>query len=376
MGRRFGRIERLPSGNYRANYVGPTGVRVTAPLTFPSWDDADAWLSTQRTDLVRGTWKVERETGTATLSAYATSWLQSRQDLKPRTSALYLGLLERHILPALGQAELRAITQTEVREWYAELAAGPTAKAQSYRLLRTVLGQAVRDGEISGSPCQIRGGGTVQHAERQAPTLPQIHAAAEALPPRYRAMALLAAYGGLRFGELTALTRADLDLPRDELPAVRVRRAMHRLSGRWIVGTPKSAAGIRTVRLPAFLGPVLTDHLAVHVKRGADALVFGTRSGLPLSSANFGKTWRRARTKAGIPDAHFHDLRHAAATVAAQNGATLKETMARLGHSSPRAALIYQHAASDRDADIARALDAARKAALSGKRGKRRRPTK
>ena len=32
--------------------------------------------------------------------------------------------------------------------------------------------------------------------------------------------------------------------------------------------------------------------------------------------------------------------------------------MRRLGHASPAAALLYQHAADDRDADIARALDA------------------
>ena len=60
------------------------------------------------------------------------------------------------------------------------------------------------------------------------------------------------------------------------------------------------------------------------------------------------------------PEIQFHDLRHAAATLAAQSGATLKDTMARLGHSTPRAALIYQHAASDRDEAIAKALEQAR----------------
>ena len=84
-----------------------------------------------------------------------------------------------------------------------------------------------------------------------------------------------------------------------------------------------------------------------------------------MSSANFGKTWRRVRDDAGLPEIHFHDLRHAAATLAAQSGATLKDTMARLGHSTPRAALIYQHAASDRDEAIAKALEVARVAPFS-----------
>ena len=54
----------------------------------------------------------------------------------------------------------------------------------------------------------------------------------------------------------------------------------------------------------------------------------------------------------------FHDLRHLAATLAATTGATTKELMARMGHSSPRAALIYQHALADRDQAIAEALSA------------------
>ena len=54
--------------------------------------------------------------------------------------------------------------------------------------------------------------------------------------------------------------------------------------------------------------------------------------------------------------AHFHDLRHTGGTLTATTGATAKEVMARLGHSSPRAAMIYQHATRDRGKTIARSL--------------------
>jgi hypothetical protein len=57
-------------------------------------------------------------------------------------------------------------------------------------------------------------------------------------------------------------------------------------------------------------------------------------------------------------DLHLHDLRHTGSTWSAQSGATLKELMARIGHASPRAAMIYQHATRDRDQAIAAALDA------------------
>jgi integrase len=130
---------------------------------------------------------------------------------------------------------------------------------------------------------------------------------------------------------------------------VNVRRAMHRLNGKWITGTPKSDASRRTVALASFLSPYLTTHLDTFVDESDDALVFATRSRHPLARSNWTATFGRARKEVGLPNVHFHDLRHAAATMAVQTGATLKDTMARLGHSSPRAARIYQHAASDRD---------------------------
>jgi hypothetical protein len=61
--------------------------------------------------------------------------------------------------------------------------------------------------------------------------------------------------------------------------------------------------------------------------------------------------------KAGLPAGfHFHDLRHTGNTLAAASGASTRELMHRMGHGSMRAALIYQHAASDRDREIAAAL--------------------
>ena len=68
------------------------------------------------------------------------------------------------------------------------------------------------------------------------------------------------------------------------------------------------------------------------------------------------KQWGHARRAAGCPDLRIHDLRHGAAVMAAQSGATLAELMQRLGHSTSRAAMRYQHAAQGRDAEIAIAL--------------------
>ena len=368
MGRQFGAIRKLPSGNFQASYVAPGIGRVTAPITFARRDQADTWLAAQRVDLARETWKAP-SVGSISLRLYAVPWLSQRTNLKPRTADLYQRLLNLHVLPELGDRPLKGLTPAVVRAWHSDLGSttGPTAQAQSYRLLRTILNQAVRDGEIPSNPCQIVGAGSTHTAERPAPTLTQVHQLADLVPARYQALVLVAAYGGLRFGELTALTRADVVLREDRLPVLRVRKSMSRLDGKWLVGSPKSDAGMRNVALPTFLGPILTEHLANHVRAGDAALVFATRSGRPLHNANWTSTFKRAKTQIGLDDCHFHDLRHAAATAAVQSGATLKDTMARLGHASPRAAMIYQHTAPDRDEGIAHALDVVARGAQQGK---------
>jgi integrase len=120
--------------------------------------------------------------------------------------------------------------------------------------------------------------------------------------------------------------------------------------------TPKSKAGRRTVAFPAELVPELRWHLERFAEDGSRGAVFVGPKGGRLRRSNFRKIWNKARLSVGLPELHFHDLRHTGGTLSAATGASLKELMARLGHSSVRAAMIYQHATSDRDRAIAQAL--------------------
>jgi len=76
--------------------------------------------------------------------------------------------------------------------------------------------------------------------------------------------------------------------------------------------------------------------------------------------------WVPALAKLGLTDLHFHDLRHADNDLAAASGATLRELMARMGHSTTRAALIYLHDSDDRQRKIAESLDALLRGQLAG----------
>jgi len=102
----------------------------------------------------------------------------------------------------------------------------------------------------------------------------------------------------------------------------------------------------------------LFDHLAQYVPDDLDALIFPALDGEHMQQWRFNPHWRRARAAAGRPDLGFHALRHYALTRFAQApGVTLAAVMGRAGHSSVQAALGYQHAAADFDAELAARMD-------------------
>lgn len=241
-----------------------------------------------------------------------------------------------------------------MRTWYASLVEhgpGASTAAKCYRLLRAILNTAVHDGLLASNPCSIRGAGAENAAERKLPTLDDVFALAEAVKPRYRGLVLAAAFSGLRRGELFGLRREHSDVNERTVTVEEQRQQL--ANGAHIVGPPKSDAGRRTVALPPEVFDALVDHLDCFVGPHPSAWVFTGDKGGPLREGVWQHEWAQAREKVGLPGLHFHDLRHVAATLAAETGAGVKEIMYRIGHSSPQAALRYQHASLRRDRSIA-----------------------
>jgi integrase len=348
--RTFGEVSKLPSGRYRARFTGPDGLRHSAPVTFDTIMDADVWLTLRRAEVIKDEWQPPVKG--QKFGQYSKKWLQDRQ-LKPRTTEHYEHLLAGHLAP-LDDLLLRHLTPAVVADWYADINTGPTMKAHAYSLLRTILNTAVSHDLITANPCRIPRAGSSKRVHRIRPaTLPEITTLVATMPPQYRAMTMLAAWCGLRYGELAALRRSDLE-PDGSL--VRVRRGIVRVRRQMIEGTPKSDAGIRDVAIPPHLAPMLLQHLEQHAMPGKNGLLFPGEDGGYLSSTTLYRYFHPARDAAGRPDLRWHDLRHTGAVLAAATGATLAELMARLGHSTPAAAMRYQHAAAGRDAVIAAKL--------------------
>ncbi|MEP6856277.1 MAG: site-specific integrase, partial [Pedococcus sp.] len=273
--RGFGKLRRLPSGRYQASYIGPDLARHPAPDTFETKMDGEAWLAGERRLLAEDDWLppgLRRHNRALTFEAYSDRWLDARE-LKPSTTALYRGILDRTLVPAFGDRLITRISAADVRAWYATLdPARKTTRAHAYSLLRVLCATAVVEEHIGANPCTIRGAGQAKRARRIDPaTLDELAALVAAMPERLRLMPLFASWCGLRFGEVIELRRRDLDLDRGLLS---VTRGVVRVMGADIVGKPKSMAGVRIVAIPPHLLPVVAAHLTEHVRLGRDALLF------------------------------------------------------------------------------------------------------
>lgn len=353
--RHGGSVRKLASGRWQVRVYDPAIGKHVAVGTFARKGDADAALTDAVAERQRGRW-VDPAKGRARLGEFIDEWIEANPRLGPSTRDRYRGLARLHVRPYLGEAKLADLRTATVRRWHAELteAASPATAAKAYRMVRAALNTAAADGLIAVNPCQVTGAGVERSAERPTATVDEIGKLADAVGDRWRAMVLLAAWCGLRLGELAALTRADVDLA---AATVRVDKSRRRGdNGVVVLGPPKSDAGRRTVAMPRPLVAEVAAHLDRFTGPDPDALVFTGERGGAVERAHFNGVWQRARAQVDREDLRFHDLRHTGNTLAAATGASVAELMARMGHASPAAALRYQHATRDRDRVIADAL--------------------
>jgi integrase len=360
--RTFANITQLPSKRWQVKYTGPDGVRRYAPHTFDTRLTAEAFVVKTRRKIDKDQWDATdlEPAEHVAFGAYAARWLANRQvagrrPIKARTREHYQQILDDHLLDTFGNRQLAAIKPKDVRAWYADtLTDHPTMRSHAYSLLRTIFTSAVNDELIDANPCRIVGAGRSKRVHKIRPaSVEELGALTAAMPERLQLMVTLASWCALRFGETVELRRGDVDLSAE---VIRIRRAAVRTKGAYTTTTPKSDAGVRDVDIPPHIIPAIEAHLAKHVGKGRDSLIFPAERGGHLQPSTLNRHWYRARTAAGRPDLRWHDLRHSGAVLAAATGATLAELMARLGHSTPQAAVRYQHVAAGRGREIAALL--------------------
>ena len=370
----FGTVRRLPSGRWQARYWGPDNVRHAADDTFATKAEAQDWLTLKEAEILDGDW-IDPAAAEVLIPDYAARWIDERPGLRPKSVKNYRGLLRCQVAPHLATVTVGELTLARVRRWRKKLldsGTSPITTAKAYRFLRAVMNTAVDDGLIKRNPCRIKGAGTEDSPERPVLTATQVYALADAVGLRYRALVLLAAFTSLRWAELAALRPEDIDL---DARTARVTRQLYYHDAGHSFGPSKSRAGVRDVDFPELIVPDLREHL--DWLPSSAALVFASSTGSPLAHSNFRqRIWLPALAAVGLEGVHLHDLRHTGNQLTANAGANPRELMARMGHDSERAALVYLHSSRERQRALADAVGEAARAELARSKKTKKAPPK
>jgi integrase len=230
----------------------------------------------------------------------------------------------------------------------------PALCADVKRLLSKVFKKAQAEDLITKNPLSGVKLPPVHRREVKPLTPEQVKAIADNILPRYRAAVLIAAYGGLRVSEIGGLRAEDVNLRTGK---INIRQAVAK-GGGVHVNKPKTRAGKRTVALPEFVLIELGKHILAFPPTPEGARVFSTSTGGYVQADAINKPFRHACDKAGLPDVHFHDLRHTAASLAIAAGASPKAVQERLGHANISVTLdTYSHLFGGEDEAIAERLN-------------------
>jgi integrase len=351
----MGWTRKLESGRWQACYRDASGKQHAD--TFKRKVDADRYLVTVEADVLRGTYQ-DPARGKELLSSFWGRWRQDAGDrLRPSTLDIYDSRWRLYVADRLGRQRLGSITRLDVQNLVADLRArevGASTIGQVLRLTHRVLAAAVDAGLIGKNPASGVQAPRLPHKEMNYIDPSGIGRLVAAVPERWSAFVLVAAYGGLRFGELAALRVERVDFLRR---SVRVEDAFSEVNGKLHLGPTKTGKS-RSVSLPKSV----VDALALHLRRypsGPDGLVFRDENGGPVRRSNFNKRiWQGAVRAAGLAPLRFHDLRHTSVALGIAAGGHPKAIQARAGHSSIRTTLDrYGHLFEGIDSDLADRLD-------------------
>jgi integrase len=352
-------VRKLKSGKWQATVRHPSGQR---------WSKSDPlkrvvteWAAAKEAAMRRGEF-TDPNAGKVTLEEWWGKWSPTRR-IEVATRDKNESWWRNHIHPKFGAWPLTAIQSWDVESWVAELngRVGAETVASSLRLLRQLLGEAVRHRLIPANPADgVKAPSPAQHVDRFL-TRDEADRLLGQFAGRDRVFVELLLFCGLRFQEAAGLRRFRVDLLRKRLQVAKVQPRK---------GTekkPKTDAGVRPVPL--------TDELAIQLSQVIPApdegLVFTSPQGSRLRYDNWlRRVWQPALHRAGLADPQPtpHDLRHTYGSWLGEAGVPPAQIAALMGHSGLRSVERYIHATEARFEQARSALEGAPSKALGERR--------
>jgi integrase len=357
--------------------VDPNGIRKTGK-TYATKMLADRALSKIMTAIEAGTYETELaivegdiDPKTVTLSELGRHWREERlnrqgRPLRDKTKLDYERYIE-STLQTLADKPIRSITSGQISNWWKPVQKrAPRQANAAYKHLVTLYGYAVKKRWVTVNPCDIDGATTYTPRKQDAPpTEEQVQIMLDCVPElstvpeSFQTVIALAAWGGLRKGEIFALERQDIKtetLDGETRITVNISKAVEWVKGQQPKkGQTKWDTGNRSVILPPRIHDIVNRHLK-SVAINPDALMFPRKPGVNEHWLEYqlNPHWRKVREQAGFTK-RFHLLRTFALTQYGITGATLVELMERAGQSDVRTAMRYQRT-TDREADLVRKM--------------------
>lgn len=289
------------------------------------------------------------------LLAYLHRWLaHKRRELRPTTYRAYVNELL-HLTPELGEIPLLSLSAMQIQQAITDRQDRQlsTAKCLStaLRTLRMALWQAVLWGVMPSNPASMARAPRTRPKEMAVWDQEQTgrfleHAGQHRLGPLFT----LALSTGMRRGEMLALAWGDLDLEHADLTVS--RNYIRDITGEWVLGEPKTRAGVRGIPLADDMVALLQAHRLEEQgwfgPRTGEHPMFTRSSGERLDPSNVARLFHRLVREAGVPRIRFHDLRHTAASLLIRQGVPAKVVSDRLGHADVAFTLsVYTHLYDD-----------------------------
>lgn len=280
-------------------------------------------------------------------------------DVRRSTEARVRSIYTKHLLPEFGHLPLNAITRAEVARWMTRQTAthSPSTLRKHVFALKGVLDLAVTYGFVKINPVHgLKLPPEARHEQRFL-TQEQVSILAETIQPRFKALILLAVYGGLRAGELGGLQRKHVNSLASQ---VSVTRTLVDADNVVSFNDPKTKSSIRTVTVPRSVMNELMEHMHKYTGASPEALVFTGARGGPVRRMWFQqKYWAPTIAKVGFTGLRVHDLRHTFVALWVSLGRNALEVSKAAGHSSVSFTLDrYGHLYEQDDDGLADALDA------------------
>lgn len=323
--------------------------------TFRVKAEAQRHLAAMLADAARGTY-LDPAAGRVTVTDYARHWAATRPH-RASSATTVESRIKHHIeATRLSGMRIASVRPTDVQAWVTDRSAvlAPSTLKVVVDLLRAVMAAAVLDRVIAVSPATRLTLPRYEPPKVVPLTVAEVRAAAAAMPPRTRALVLVAAGLGLRIGELLGLRVEDVDFLRRTVH-IRVQLLLN-TKNRGPLKTPRSE---RDIPLPTMVSEVIAAHLAEYPS-GKDGSVFTAQHGGPFGHTYVENTFKAAVNATGLPASTTpHDLRHHFASVLLAAGESVVTVAERLGDTPAMVLEVYGHVMPGSEDRTRKAIDAA-----------------